>query len=291
LALRQKIKVTELSMAAEKRHRIRYQSSHWRGGGLKKSRQKHFLKIKLAPRWGYYTGWSCQYINEGKGQGLTHAQCWAHARRKVFEEKDIELEPSEQALTWIGALYAIEAQIPDAQLTGTAKHAHRQERAKPIVDRFFTWIDQQFNRRSFLPSSPFLSALAYIRERRTGLEAYLDDPDVAIDANHLERALQVIPMGRRNWLFAWTELGLKHIGIAQSMLVTCRLRDIDLYTYFVDVLQRVSLHPASLVASISPRRCGRRSMPAIHCAPICVYYMRGCIGKSEANCYTCELSR
>ena len=74
-------------------------------------------------------------------------------------------------------------------------------------------VDQQFEAQGFLPSSPFLSALAYIRERREGLEVYLNDSDVAIDTNHLERALRVIPMGRRNWLFAWTELGAKHIGM------------------------------------------------------------------------------
>ena len=67
----------------------------------------------------------------------------------------------------------------------------------------------------------------------------LDDPDVAIDTNHLERALRVIPIGRKNWLFSWTELGAKHVGIVQSLLVTCRLHDIDPYDYFVDVLQRV----------------------------------------------------
>ena len=56
-------------------------------------------------------------------------------------------------------------------------------------------------------------------ERRAGLEVYLDDPDVSIDTNHLERALRVIPMGRKNWLFSWTELGARHVGIVQSLLV------------------------------------------------------------------------
>ena len=105
----------------------------------------------------------------------------------------------------------------------------------------------------FLPSSPFIAALAYIRERRAGLEVYLDDPDVAIDTNHLERALRVIPIGRKNWLFSWTELGAKHVGIAQSLLVTCRLHDIDPYDYFVDVLQRVGQHPACEVHQLTPR--------------------------------------
>jgi len=75
------------------------------------------------------------------------------------------------------------------------------------VHAFFDWIDRQFERQGLLPSSPFTQALGYARERRVGLEVFLDDPDVPMDTNHLERALRVIPMGRRNWLFTWTELG------------------------------------------------------------------------------------
>ena len=193
------------------------------------------------------------YAQYAKKMGLTHAQCWAHSRRKVFEAQDVEPGPAGQALEAIGALYAIEAQIRDQGLTGAAKRAHRLAHAKPVADRFFAWIDKQFAGLGFLPSSPFISALAYIRERRVGLEVYLDDPDVAIDTNHLERALRVIPMGRRNWLFSWTELGAKHVGIVQSLLVTCRLHDIDPYDYFVDVLQRVGQHPASQVHQLTPR--------------------------------------
>ena len=193
------------------------------------------------------------YAQYAKKMGLTHAQCWAHARRKVFEAQDIEPGPAGQVLEWIGALYAVEAQIRDRGLTGPAKRAHRLAHAKPVADRFFAWIDKQFDALGFLPSSPFISALAYLRERRAGLEVYLDDPDVAIDTNHLERALRVIPMGRKNWLFSWTELGAKHVGIVQSLLVTCRLHDIDPYDYFVDVLQRVGQHPASQVHQLTPR--------------------------------------
>ncbi len=89
--------------------------------------------------------------------------------------------------------------------------------------------------------------------RRGGLEVYLEDPDVAIDTNHLERALRVIPMGRRNWLFCWTELGARQVGIVQSLLTTCRLHDVDPYDYLVDVLQRVGQHPASKVEQLTPR--------------------------------------
>jgi transposase len=194
------------------------------------------------------------YAQYAKRMGLTHAQCWAHARRKLFDARDIEPDRVDQALAWIGGLYAVEAQIREKALTGAAKRACRQLGAKPLVDGFFDWIEQQFAAQGFLPSSPFIAALAYIRERRAGLEVYLDDPDVQIDTNHVERALRVIPMGRKNWLFCWTELGAKHVGIVQSLLVTCRLHDIDPYDYFVDVLQRVGQHPAARVDELTPRR-------------------------------------
>jgi hypothetical protein len=74
-----------------------------------------------------------------------------------------------------------------------------------------------------------------------------------MDTNHLERALRVIPMGRKNYLFCWSELGAEQLGILQRLLVTCRLQEINPYYYLVDVLQRVSMHPASKVAELTPR--------------------------------------
>ncbi len=140
-----------------------------------------------------------------------------------------------------------------------ARHGVQQD---PLSGHLFAFINRRatqikvlyFDRTGgILPSSPLLAALSYIRDRRTGLSVYLDDPDVAIDTNHLERALRVIPMGCRNWLFAWTELGAKQIGIVQSLLAACRLHDINPYDYFVDVLPRVGQHPASRVHELTPR--------------------------------------
>jgi len=82
---------------------------------------------------------------------------------------------------------------------------------------------------------------------------FLADPEVAIDTNHLERALRPIPMGTKNWLFAWTEIGAERIGVIQSLLVTSRLQGVDPYTYLVDVLQRISVQPAKRVSELTPR--------------------------------------
>ena len=193
------------------------------------------------------------YAKYAEKTKLTHAQCWAHSRRKFFEAQQAEPEASAQALDLIGGLYASEAHIREHKLKGQKKQEYRQEHSKPVVTQFFSWVEQQFERQGLLPSSPLTKALHYVRERRVGLEVFLLDPEVQIDTNHLERALRSIPMGRRNWLFCWTELGAKQIGILQSLITTCRLHQIDPYTYLVDVLLRVGQHPANHVSELTPR--------------------------------------
>lgn len=185
--------------------------------------------------------------------GLTHAQCWAHSRRGLFEAQAIEPQVVAEGLGRIAVLYAIEDDIRTQQLRAEAKRSYRLEHSKPQVEEFFAWVDRQLQRQGLLPSNPLTKALIYVRERRAGLEVFLTDPDVPIDTNHLERALRAVPMGRKAWLFCWTEVGAQHVGVMQSLIVTCRLHGIDPYTYLVDVLQRVGQHPAARVAELTPR--------------------------------------
>lgn len=194
------------------------------------------------------------YAEYAKRCGLTHAQCWAHTRRHFFNAQNSEPQAVAQALEQIGALYAVEEQIRQQKLSGSQKQQHRVTHAKPLVEQFFGWIDQQLSRQGgWLPSNPFTHALHYARERRVGLKVYLTDPDVAIDTNHLERALRTIPMGRKAWLFCWSEVGAKEVGLIQSLMTTCKLHQINPYDYLVDVLLRISQLPTSEVDKLTPR--------------------------------------
>jgi hypothetical protein len=193
------------------------------------------------------------YQQYAKKLGLTHAQCWTHCRRGFFEAEAADPDAVHEALQQIGALYGVEDQIKERGLNSEAKRQHRLSHSKPKVDALFNWIDHQFERQGLLPSSPFTQALNYARERRLGLEVFLEDAEVPMDTNHLERALRVVPMGRRNWLFCWTELGARYVGMIQSLLTTCRLHEIKPYDYLVDVLQRVGQYPAARVAELTPR--------------------------------------
>ena len=185
--------------------------------------------------------------------GVTHAQCWTHTRRQFVEAQAAEPDAVATALNYIGKLYAVEAEIEAKQLSGENKREYRLEHSQPVIAAFLQWCELQCQTANLLPDNPLQQAINYTLKRTNALKVFLEDPDVPLDTNHLERALRPIPMGRRNWLFCWTEIGAAHVGIIQSLICTCKLHDVDPYTYLVDVLQRVSLHPASDVASLTPR--------------------------------------
>ena len=185
---------------------------------------------------------------------ITHATCWAHTRR--YFEKALGMEPNkaQYALDLIARLYQHEKHIRTAALSPDKALAYRQKKSRPLVTEFFDWVYEQRLDPVLLPSNPLLKALNYAAERRDELKVFLSHPHLPIDTNHLERALRVIPMGRKNYLFCWTELGAEHLGILQSLTTTCRIHGINPYTYLVDVLQRVALHPAAEVIDLTPRQ-------------------------------------
>ena len=82
-----------------------------------------------------------------------------------------------------------------------------------MVDGIVQWVQDQQQTRTFLPASPFSKALDYLNSRMVELRVFLSNPEVPLDTNHVERAIRPIPMGRKNWLFCWTELGAEHVAV------------------------------------------------------------------------------
>jgi transposase len=184
---------------------------------------------------------------------IVHAQCWAHCRRHFVDAAAIEPPLVAQALDFIGQLYHQEAQARERQLTDAALLSFRAEHAKPLVDAFFTWVTRTLREQVVLPTNPFTKAAQYALEREAALRVFLEYPTVPLDTNHVEREIRAIAMGRKAWLFCWTEVGAQYVGIVQSLLASCRLQGVDPYVYLVDVLQRVDTHPAFDVHLLTPR--------------------------------------
>jgi hypothetical protein len=131
-----------------------------------------------------------------KAAGITHAQCWVHARREVFEAQAYDPERARVLLEHIAGLFTIEARIRAQNLTGEAKRLLRVAESKPRVEALFAHVEAMFAEIGLLPATPFTTALGYVRDRKAALSVFLEDPDVPLDTNHLERALRPVPTAR-----------------------------------------------------------------------------------------------
>jgi len=168
-------------------------------------------------------------------------------------------------------------EIRDQKLAGEAKLEKRIEESKPLVAELFEWLEQELVASALVPTNPFTNAARHALKLKPCLEVFLSDPEVPIDTNHLERALRPIPMGRKAWLFCWTEVGAEKVVIIQSLISTCVIQGVDPYTYLVDVLQRGAEHPQSEVADLTPRiwkeKFAQRAIPS----PALADSISGCV--------------
>ena len=159
-----------------------------------------------------------RYVSQS--EGVVHAQCWVHGHRYFIDAQAEHPQAVDEALQQIAALYRIEKTIRHKGLSGEQKNRYRLEHSQPIVDGFFDWCRGQLDRGGLVPSDGLYVAIQYVLKREDSLRVFLVNPAVAMDTNHLESALRPIPLGKKNWLFHWTELGAEHVGIVQSLITT-----------------------------------------------------------------------
>jgi transposase len=180
---------------------------------------------------------------------VTEAACWAHVRRKFFEEYAAHQSPlAREALERIGILYGIEESIrgkpPDE------RQRCRQEKASPLLGELRTWLEATLPRLS--GKTDVAKAMRYALSRWDALTRYIHDGRIEIDNNAAERAIRGVALGRKNYLFAGSDTGGERAATIYSLIETCKLNTIDPEAYLRGVIARIADHPINRVAELLP---------------------------------------
>ena len=77
---------------------------------------------------------------------------------------------------------------------------------------------------------------------------------IPLDNNASERALRVVALGRKNFLFVGDPEHGENLAGLYSLVSTCDANDVDPIAYLKDVLIRVDEHPASRIDELLPHR-------------------------------------
>lgn len=182
---------------------------------------------------------------------LKHLMCWAHARRKFFEAKELAPPFTENVLALIGELYAVE-RPPDKKekLSPQQRHDLRQAKSRSVLEKIKALLENPG--MTILPKNNVEEAIAYTLNHWQQLNRFLDDGRLPIDNNLVESAIRPVALGRKNWLFAGSYEGAKRLAIFYSLVATCKLNDINPYEYFYDILPKVAAYPCNKIADLTP---------------------------------------
>lgn len=104
--------------------------------------------------------------------------------------------------------------------------------SKPIVEEFFQWVEQS----PFYGKSALAIAAEYTLNRGRGLKAFLNDGRIEIDNNPAKNAIRPNVIGRRNWLFSFSEAGAQANAICLSFAETTKIHGVDFYAYLKKLL-------------------------------------------------------
>ena len=165
--------------------------------------------------------------------------CWAHARRKFFEIAKVtgNTPTATGALTRINALFDIERIASEEGISPSERQARRVKQAQPILDELDSFLKTE--QQQLLPNTPTMAAIGYVQNHWAALTRYLDDGHCVIDNNAAERALRVVAIGRKNWMFAGSESGGRAAVIFYTLIESAKAQGHNPRQYLEDVLRRL----------------------------------------------------
>ena len=189
---------------------------------------------------------------------LLHAMCWAHARRKFFEQKENEPEFIDTVLRLIGKLYDVEREALAADMESAQRYALRNQKSVPVLEKIKETLENPG--KIFLPQNKVTQAISYTLNHWQQLNRFLEHGQVPIDNNLVENTIRPVALGRKNWLFAGSPEAAKRMAIIYSLTATCKINGINPYEYFYDILPQVPAHPAGKIADLTPLGWKKRKL-------------------------------
>lgn len=183
------------------------------------------------------------YASYNDIKGVTHAECWAHARRYFYDSiptlDNKQLDTT--ALGYVGVTYCdklfkIEREI--ALLSVEEKVKKRQEKSQPILEKFYEWVQKTLNEKVII-NKKLKEALTYTLNQRKELSEFLSDGRIPLTNSLAERSIRPFAVHRKNWLFADSKEGAKANAVYYSLIESAKINNLNIEKYITYLLEEL----------------------------------------------------
>lgn len=183
------------------------------------------------------------YASYNNIEGITHVECWAHARRYFYEsipllqnKKMDTTSTGYTGVTYCDKLFEIEREI--ALLCVEEKQQKRKELSKPILDEFFTWVEDTLNNKVIV-NKKLKEALTYAINQKEELSIFVTEGKIPLTNSLAERAIRPFAVHRKNWLFADSVEGAKANAVYYSLIESAKVNNLNIEKYIEYLLEEI----------------------------------------------------
>ena len=180
------------------------------------------------------------YGDDVGAEGMTHACCLAHSRRKFIEAVKVRAKTKSpdvdlvRVIALMDSLFAIDREAREQKLSLDNRNALRQERAPALLEQLHALLIKMKDK--VLPKSAAGKAVFYTLTRWKKLTLFLEHPVLELSTNWAENSMRPIAIGRKNWLHLGSKEAGPKIAAIFSVIESCRRLNVPVRKYLAEVL-------------------------------------------------------
>lgn len=155
--------------------------------------------------------------------------CWSHGRRRLVDAARAGDQIALEGLRIVARIFAVERAATLAGDNAEQRRSRRNEHTRPVIDELREWLDDKLG--VIPPKTPLGRGLGYLDRQWRRLLLFLEDGNIEATNNRRERELRRLVLGRKNWLFAWLDVGGERTARALSIIASCIAHDVNPRAY------------------------------------------------------------
>ena len=168
---------------------------------------------------------------------MERTACWFHGRHYLVDAFIVD-KRVKHLIQMINLLFEIERQSVDRKHTPEQRFIFRLKYSRPIVLRIMNELEKiRLSGNEY--GEMVHRAVNYILDDKKAFMKFLQDGQIEMHNNAIERMFRHIAIGRRNWLHSGSHFAASNIGFMYSLLESCKLNGVDFGEYVEDILTRM----------------------------------------------------
>lgn len=182
---------------------------------------------------------------------VTSLGCFAHLRRYFFKASKAGEGGAGTYLLEINRLFRLERLARHFKVGLEKRQRLRRRHSLPRFEALVKRAGEQSP--GILPKSLLGEAIHYLIAQQAPLRRCLEQPRSELSTNGVERAIRPLKLGAKNWLHIGHPSAGPRLANLFTVVENCRLLGFDAEAYLIDIIARLSDHPASRVSELLPR--------------------------------------